>query len=193
MQLVNLPIPPMLLDALGYRGEARFVAVYFGAGDECYYSDGVVTATGHDPHAYLSFVRHPACCLALAPFQLGNSDFEAEAFLILDRQENRAYVAPVAEARRFLREQWNESPATGPVVLSAEEIEAVMDRIRQELDARPLPTPEQVMAALQEQHRLHRELVAWLDATPQAARAREEMRRLVEGRGSEGGEAEEKT
>lgn len=183
----------MFLDALGYRGQPRFVAVYFGAGDESYADDGCLSMTC-DPHAYLSYVRHPACCLALAPYNLGSSDFEAEHWLVLDRLEQKAYVAPVAEARRFLREQHQESSPVGPVVLSEKEIEAVMAHIRQELESRPMPTPEQIMAALQEQHRLHRELVAWLDTTPQAARAREEMRRLIEGQGSEGGdETEEKT
>lgn len=185
---VDIPVHEILLDALGYRSQARFVAIYFGAGDEGYAEDGRFSMTC-DPHAYLAFIRHPAC-MALAPFNLGSSDDEADHLVVIDRQAGRAYVAPVAEARRFLREQWQESAPLGPVVLSEKEIEAVMAHIRQQLDARPMPTPEQIMAALHEQHRLHRELVAWLDATPQAAHARAEMRRLVEGQGTDAGDKE---
>jgi hypothetical protein len=169
----------MLLQAIGYPGNARFVGLYFGAGDESYADDGRLSMTC-DPHAYLAFVRHPAC-LELAGHDLGSSDGDAAEWLVVDRQESRAYLAPVAEARRFLREQHQESAPAGPVVLSEDEWHALMDRLRQEMESRPFPTPEQIGAALAEQHRLHQELVAWLDGTPQAAAGREAIRRMVEG------------
>ncbi len=94
MTPVDVPVDEILLKAMGYSGKARFVAVYFGAGDESYAEDGLGSMTC-DPHAYLQYVRSPAC-LALAPFNLGSSDYPAESLLILDRREARAYVAPVA-------------------------------------------------------------------------------------------------
>jgi len=189
MTPVDVPVGDILLEAMGYRGKARFVAIYFGAGDESYADDGQLSMTC-DPHAYLAFIRHPAC-LELAGHRLGNSDEEAAELLVLDRQESRAYVAPVAEARRFLREQWQESAPTGPVTLSEADMQAVMDRLRREMESRPVPTPAEIMASLQEQYRLHRELVSWLDATPQATAGREAIRRMVEGDKGAGEKKEE--
>ncbi len=179
MILVDIPVSEIILEALGYRGEARFVGICFGAGDESYADDGRLSMTC-DPHAYLAYVRSPAC-LVLAPHHLGSSDCPAESWVVLDRRESRAYVAPVAEARRFLREQWQEDATPGPAMLSEEELHVLMDHLRREMASQPMPTPEQIRAALAEQHRLHRELVAWLDSTPQAAAGREVIRRMVEG------------
>jgi hypothetical protein len=45
---LNVPVPPMLTKAIGYRGEARFVSFQWTPyGDETDYSDGRVQATGN--------------------------------------------------------------------------------------------------------------------------------------------------
>ena len=42
------PVPPMLAQAIGYKGNARFVAFHWTPyGDEADYSDGRVSATGN--------------------------------------------------------------------------------------------------------------------------------------------------
>jgi hypothetical protein len=181
MQQLDVPVPPMLERAVGFPGDARFFALYWGAGDEAYFSDGRTSATGN-PHGYLAFIRHPAVALPLAGHDLGSSDDEATEWLVIDRQSRRAYVAPVAEARRFLREQWQESRVV-PAVLSQEDFAALFDQLRRDFASKPTPTPAEVMAAMKEQQRLESEMRAWLDATPQARRAGEVMRKLTDGTG----------
>jgi hypothetical protein len=159
MTILNVPLPPMLLGAVGYGGDAGLVALYFGAGDEAYWDDGRGSATG-DPHAYLAYVRHAAVAPHLAGYDLGSSDGPAEHWLLIDRQSGTVAVAPVAEARRLLRGQWPADDAP----LTAKQIEAAAKLLRQALAGRPTPTAEQVWAALQEQRRLHSDLVEWLDS-----------------------------
>jgi hypothetical protein len=110
---LNAPLPPMLLEAVGYGGDAGLVALYFGAGDEAYWDDGRGSATG-DLHAYLAYVRHPAVAPHLAGYDLGSSDGPAEHWLLIDRRAGTVAVAPVAEARRLLRGQWpaDDTPLT---------------------------------------------------------------------------------
>jgi len=127
-----VPVPPMFEAALGYDGDARYVAFYWQpAGDEVMYDDGQIAGDG-DWWAWIEFENHPAIaphlwlpcprcrgrgttntlendsCDAcdgsgLLPLNLGSSDFEADHWLILDRQERKFYVAPIVTARRFLQ------------------------------------------------------------------------------------------
>ena len=180
MLRIDVPVPPMLEQAVGYHGDARFFAIYWGAGDEAYFNDGRTSATGH-PHGYLCYIRHPAVGPELSRVNMGSSDYEAESWIVIDRRHRRAYVASVLEARRFLREQWNETAAAVPAVLSQEEFAAVFEKLRQDFESRPMPTAAEIMAAMREQQKLEAEMVAWLDATPQAQRAREPVRKLKDG------------
>jgi hypothetical protein len=45
---LNVPVPPMLARAIGYRGDARFVSFQWTPyGDEADYSDGRGSGTGN--------------------------------------------------------------------------------------------------------------------------------------------------
>jgi len=99
----------------------------------------------------------------LLPFNLGSSDFEADHWLILDRQERKCYVAPVATARRFLQGQWPPPPELTP-----EEEQSFFDAIQKAVgelhqDWQPLPI-EEFEARLTASTQLCREMVAWLDS-----------------------------
>jgi hypothetical protein len=63
--------------------------------------------------AYLLYVQHATVAPALADYPLGNSDQEAQHYLLLDRQERRVSVAPVEEAQRVLHDQWPREDARG--------------------------------------------------------------------------------
>lgn len=180
MTELDIAVPPQLEQAVGLPDTpARYFAIFWHpCGDEAEYDDGRSSGTGNWT-GYLAYVRHPAVALALAPFNLGSSDAEAVHSLLIDRRERKASVGPAREVARFLREQWLESPA-GPVVLSEEQIAEIMRRLDEEFRSRPMPSMQQVMAAMQEQRRLEAEMVAWLDASPQAAAAREAIRRMTE-------------
>lgn len=71
--LTQLPIgagPAGLLEqAIGYSGQARFWATWWGSGDEAYYADGNVEATG-DWMGYQAFTDHPA--IATVPASLAD-------------------------------------------------------------------------------------------------------------------------
>src|SRR5262249_20087343 len=139
MHVLNVPLPPVLLEAVGYGGDAGLVALSFGVGDEAYWDDGRGGATG-DPHAYLAYVRHRSVAPHLRASDLGSSDGRAEHWLLIDRRAGTVAVAPVAEAIRLLRGQW---PA-GDAPLTPAQVEAAADLLRRALAELPVPTGEQV-------------------------------------------------
>src|SRR5262245_17653643 len=110
MLRLSTPAPPQLEEALGYEGEARFVAFHWSPyGDEADFDDGVSSGTGNWD-GLLALVDHPAVARHLGEyrFTLGSSDAEATNWLLLDRQERSLQVLSEREARQVLREQWRE-------------------------------------------------------------------------------------
>jgi hypothetical protein len=106
LTLLNAPVPPMLSDAIGYQGDARFVSFQWTPyGDEAEYSDGRRSAIGHW-EAFLAYIQHPAVNPLLEAYDLGSNETVATHALILDREQLEIYIAPVREARNFLLEQW---------------------------------------------------------------------------------------
>src|SRR5918992_4420085 len=89
---LNIPVPPMLAKAIGYKGKARFVSFQWTPyGDETDYSDGRVQATGNW-QAFLAFIHHPA----VSPTCMGMTWAQAivgqntSSFLI---RSNRRYMS----------------------------------------------------------------------------------------------------
>ena len=67
MVRLPLPLPPMLLDAAGYTGGARYVALFWMPyGDELMLADGQITATGWWP-AFTTLAHHPLGQIILGP------------------------------------------------------------------------------------------------------------------------------
>jgi hypothetical protein len=152
-----VPVPPMLEQALGYTGEARFVSFYWTpGGDEADYDDGQQAGTGNW-QAYLAYVQHPLIHPLLAAYDLGSSDGVWRHSLILDRTERTLYVATRVDAQRFLAQQW---PEAEPVTLTQEEWTAMVKRLqhsRQDID------PEDIRRRIEEQYALVEALQEWLD------------------------------
>jgi hypothetical protein len=178
MTPLDIPVPPQIEAAVGLPDTpARYFAVYWSpCGDEANYDDGRNSGTGNWT-GYLAYTRHPAVAFALAPYNLGSSDQEAEHWLLFDRRNRKASIGPWREVSRFLREQW---PAQEPITLSQEDWAALIEKLDAEFRSRPMPTMEEITARMEEQRRLEDEMVRWLDATPQAATGREAIRRMVE-------------
>jgi hypothetical protein len=169
----------MLEQAIGYAGQARFVAFYWTpAGDEAMYADGQTSADG-EWTGYLAFVDHPAALLHMAGYRdkLGSSDDHATHWLILDRKARAISACEAVEARHFLRQQW---PALAETIgadgfppITPEEWQTVVERLNAML--RDIPTPtlapdlpdligdRGIMARLDAQERLCAEMTAWLD------------------------------
>jgi hypothetical protein len=106
--LIALPfdLPPAFLDRLGYRGDRRIVAVYFEPGvDEVAFTDDVQGLVGADHDVYWELTRQPQvrAWLTERAINLGNSDWPATHWLLIDRATDRAYICDVASARRFSR------------------------------------------------------------------------------------------
>jgi hypothetical protein len=84
---LNVPVPPVLATAVGYTGEARYVAFHWTPyGDEAEYFDGRRSATGNW-QAFLAYIQHPAVSPLLEGYDFGSSDSEAKHCLIVDREK----------------------------------------------------------------------------------------------------------
>jgi hypothetical protein len=146
----------MLEEALGYAGTARWVAFSWEpCGDELRYHDGAVSADG-SWHAWLTFVRHRRIAPPLASYHFGNSEAEAQHWLLLDRETRTLSVGTVADVRQFLRQ------AAPPPVLTLDAVPALLATIRA-----PPSTPPNLQAlvadALRREHQLVTALTDWLD------------------------------
>lgn len=165
------PVPSVFEEALGYDGEARFVAFYWTpVGDEAMFDDGRSGGTG-DWMGFLAYVERPSIDASLhvpvAPgspeyvcINLGSSEFEADWWLVVDREERRAYLAPVAEAREFLAQQWPPAPE-----YSEEEVEAIFEALQcavAQMNVEP-PDEQEIKAAIRRQEEVMDRLVRELD------------------------------
>jgi hypothetical protein len=158
---LNVPVPPNLAEAFGYRGDACVVGFWWEpAGDELVFEDGRTFGTG-DPWAFLAYRRHSAVALHLDPYNTGYSDVEAEHALVLDRERDRMSVAAIATARPFLKQQHPPPPDLTP-----QEIAKVQQRIDDALRAgwqEVRIDQEEIARAMQEQRERMAAMVAYLD------------------------------
>ena len=157
---LNVPVPPMLAKAIGYKGQARLVSFQWTPyGDETDYSDGRVQATGNW-QAFLAFIHHPAVSPHLKHYDLGSSDSEANHALILDQEQQALYVAPVKEAQKFLAEQWLKEP---PIHMSQEEYMALVTKALKNVKPPKDISIQEIQRRIDRQYALVEELQLWLD------------------------------
>ena len=157
---LNVPVPPMLAKAMGYRGEARFVSFQWTPyGDEADYSDGRGSGTG-DWQGFLAFIHHPAVSPQLKGYDLGSSDSEATHALILDQEQQILFIAPAREAEKFLQNQW---PKASPVRMSKEEYNALVMKALKNLSYARDISMKEVERRIAEHHALIKDMEQWLD------------------------------
>lgn len=158
---LDLPLPPELVEALGYRGQARYVGFhYIHDADDLVMDDGECSGTAATRGFHL-YNSHRAVGSQLDDAGIGLREYPPTHWLILDREANRATIAPVQEARRFLHEQWPP--------LTAEQIDA----LRAQVEAMPEQgwreeriDPEVFRQVVEEQRGRVGRLMAWLDQCP---------------------------
>lgn len=155
-----IPLHPEFVQWCGYEGDARYVALSWGAGDEVYVDDGRISKVG-EGWIYLTYVQHWRISPALCSYDLGSSERAARHWLVVDRQQGTIGVAPVAVARQLLRSQWPQ-PEEQPPILQMD-LEALEHLVRQGIVASPLPTSEQLMAMMMEVQRQMQVLSNWLE------------------------------
>jgi hypothetical protein len=157
---LNVPVPPMLAQAIGYTGDARFVSFQWTPyGDETDYSDGRTSATGNW-QAFLAYIHHPAVSPLLRDYDFGSSDSEAKHALVLDRENNALYVAPVKETEKFLKEQWPKEP---PIRMSQEEYAALVTKALKNIKPPRDISMDEIHRRIERQSALVEELQQWLD------------------------------
>lgn len=132
--------PAEFWPALGYEGEARYVAIYWErSGDEASWADGGSALCGADWEAYRMLVDHNFAPGHPARWLLGSSEEEAAFWLVVDRVTEWAWLVPADEGPEVLRLQWPElvvdAAEDGPGVLGFEDFEVWLERVTAKLDA----------------------------------------------------------
>ncbi len=159
VRLLPVPVPPTLEECCGYTGEARYVAFFWGAGDESYFADGRESGTG-EWDGFKAFVSHRSVRPALRGCDLGSSEEDALHWLILDRHIRRISIAKTQVAEQLLRQQWGIPDQEAVLVVSKEEWE----RLVQELSARVHVISQQEVLTLEIAHQKQvQEMRVWLD------------------------------
>lgn len=161
--------PPMLAEAIGYPGHARYVAFYWTpCGDEVIFSDGRISADGHWP-AWLLFVRHNSIAPHLEGYNLGSSDEEATHWLLIDCENCTMYIGTRGEVYHVLKGQFaphdeaSELPeGEQPEAITLGDFRSFMESFVEV----PGPRPEEIIEAMRKQGALTEELRVWLDTKP---------------------------
>lgn len=157
--------PSEFWPALGYDGDARYVAIWWEpGGDEACYSDGRQMLIGADWTSYLTLIKHNFAARRDDEISLGTSEEPARNWLIIDRHtEHDAWFVPVAVADNILRGQWpKEERHNLGAVWSFEELLASFNN----LPVLPLPSYEEIERQMQESHANYTALVAALEQQP---------------------------
>lgn len=158
--LLNLALPPMLLPASGYTGEARYVALCWGIGDELYVNDGIRSFTG-DWMVFHYWCNHVRVHSHLVSYDLGSCDAEARHWLVVDCEQGRIYAVEARSAAAFLRTQWKTpDPAPAPLVIDRDTWKLLAKEVRQRMQA---ISPSDIQAALHQQEKWYREIQLWLE------------------------------
>ena len=67
---------------------------------------GFLAYTEHDTVAAGLVIPEEPSASECVPANIGSSKFEAEWWLLIDREKREAYLAPLAKAQTFLAHQW---------------------------------------------------------------------------------------
>lgn len=103
-KLLDVPLPPMLLQMAGVKGDSRFVSLFY-AGSKATWSDGRGCATFPLFTVWQPYTQHLALAIHLFDYHLGSDDSEPTHTLVCDRQQQKVYIARWGEAERFLDSQ----------------------------------------------------------------------------------------
>jgi hypothetical protein len=184
-ELLAVPVPPMLEEALGYvplypdRGGGRWLAIgpWRADPDVQVWDDGRVTAPVRD-RAWAVWSRHPACRFALAGRVVpagpekpaGGVPEDRRRHLVLDRLARRAYAAGAGNAAAWARLQW---PAAAPDRrMTPEQTKALAADLGSFLRSQPIElSAGEINAEIVRRQALEARLRTWLNGTAEAAAA----------------------
>ena len=133
-QSLSVTPPAQFESALGIRGSARWVGLYWEPQlNQFCYTDGDVVNTGN-AHAWQLFCAHPQIQPLLVSYQFGDQgdhDESARHYLLLDRQNHRLYVGESTLVEDYLKH-----PETLDLLAQLDEPDSWRHRLTQHL--RPL-------------------------------------------------------
>ena len=162
---IPLPLPDMLLGAVGYDGDARYVALRWsgGGGGDVLLTDGPVTTTGWWPPWRLLVREHPLGRVMFDSYDLGDLQDDpgilAPHWLLADRWEHTLHVGLARDVQQFLATQ----PSTAHAVVDAIGPERFSELLQQQMQSDAGPTPEAVHATIRRRVADHQALQRWLD------------------------------
>ena len=160
--LLDIPLPPMLLQMAGVSVESRFISLYY-YGSKATWSDGRSCATFSYFHCYEPLIHHFAVAIHLYPYHLGSDDEYPTHALVCDRVEEKLYVGSREEVEQFLEAQ---HPPRQPITSEAWEAIRAELALKQQPDIAQMqrlgmfelfgpPNPSMQQEAI--------ELIHWLD------------------------------
>lgn len=152
--------PAEFWPALGYEGEARYVAIWWEpAGDEACYGDGKAMLCGAAWPTYLALLDHNFPADHPAHWLLGSSETPATCHLVIDRLTEWAWLVAADQADGVLMLQW---PAHDVVDgLGALSFEALME-LAQSLRAREPVALEEIERRMAEEFQRYEAFAAVL-------------------------------
>lgn len=171
VELEEFVCPAEFWPALGYEGEARYVAIYWEqCGDEAAWADGRQAFAGAHWPSYLALLRHNFSPQHPYHYLLGASDATAVFWLVIDRDAERAWLAPAELAEKRLLDQWPTQLAWGAADVADDgcgvvDFEEIVRRIAN-MPAAPLMSLEEIQQQLDDDVARHEALVAALAARP---------------------------
>lgn len=152
------PLWPRLPLAVGYRGPARWLALYVSS-DHVMYNDGAGSASG-DTSLFLAYKRHRAVAPHLAGAHLGSAAEEAHDWLLVDQVQHLLYLAEVEEARRFLAAQWPRYDA--PLEYTEAELARLLEDDWRETSL-PSDWQDHLAETVRESHANYALMLRWLE------------------------------
>lgn len=173
---LEIPVPPMLEQALGYPGHSRripeYCAFYWAkSGDEAAFHDGMLSGVGMlNNDAFLAFVEHRIVVRSLLPYNIGSADSDADFWLVLERQEPRKlYIAPAKSAYLFLVQKALSDTSQEPhhAVESIDDSEFLLLQALTVSNGSETPSVvshERIVQAMNDERQHLAWLVAWLDS-----------------------------
>jgi hypothetical protein len=158
-----LPLPPMLVEAFGYEGGARYVGFWWSPPDESVrWSDGPTSASGYWL-AWHELLGHPVGERLLGPYDLGSGASGGRHRLLADRWEETLDVGLPEDVDGLLATQ----PSAIAMAVETVGEEEVRETIERALEIAANRPREEVMDAVRSRRRRQRELAAelraWLD------------------------------
>jgi hypothetical protein len=107
---LDLPLPPMLLDAIGYSGAARYVALWWDSkNDRLCMSDGHASSSD-SWQAWVDLGSHPLSRSVIPSHLLGDGGRPATHHLLCDRTDDSLAIGPAHVVMRVVRTQSAEVP-----------------------------------------------------------------------------------